>query len=112
VPSSRRAARLLTAQAGLLSRADQRLVTALIARSRDIRDAADLANAFANSFSASVETAPLQELESGGRLTDAVLTGPLLPALSREILERMRAGRPLARVHVGATDGRLDYAFG
>jgi type VI secretion system protein VasG len=51
------------------------------------------------------------ELESGGRMIDAILTGTLLPAVSREILERMRAGRPLARVHVGATDGRLDYAF-
>jgi type VI secretion system protein VasG len=51
------------------------------------------------------------ELESGGRMIDAILTGTLLPAVSREILERMRAGRPLARVHVGATNGRLDYAF-
>ena len=51
------------------------------------------------------------ELESGGRMIDAMLTGTLLPAISREILERMRERRPLARVHVGATDGRLDYAF-
>ena len=44
-------------------------------------------------------------------MIDAMLTGTLLPAISREILERMRERRPLARVHVGATDGRLDYAF-
>jgi transposase len=47
VPSSRRAARLLTAQAGLLNRADQRFATTLTALSPDIRDAADLANGFA-----------------------------------------------------------------
>ncbi len=47
VPSSRRAARLLTAQAGPLNRADQRFVTTLTALSPDIREAADLANGFA-----------------------------------------------------------------
>ena len=51
------------------------------------------------------------EQESGGRMIDAILTGTLLPRVSREILERLRAERPIARVHVGAVDGDLAYAF-
>ncbi|WP_372623341.1 type VI secretion system ATPase TssH [Falsiroseomonas sp.] len=51
------------------------------------------------------------ETESGARMVDAILTGTLLPAVSREILMRLRERRPLARVHVGAADGRLTYAF-
>lgn len=51
------------------------------------------------------------ELESGGRMIDAILTGTLLPRVSREILERLRAQTPIARVHVGAADGDLTYAF-
>jgi transposase len=47
VPSSRRAARLLTTQAASLSQADQRFIVALAALSPDIREAADLANGFA-----------------------------------------------------------------
>jgi transposase len=47
VPSSRRAARLLTTEAASLSQADRRFVTALVALSPDIREAADLANGFA-----------------------------------------------------------------
>ncbi|MBL6458654.1 type VI secretion system ATPase TssH [Belnapia sp. T6] len=51
------------------------------------------------------------EAESGGRMIDGILTGTLLPAMSREILERLRDGRPLTRIHVGVADGRLVYAF-
>jgi type VI secretion system protein VasG len=51
------------------------------------------------------------ELESGGRMIDAILTGTLLPAVSREILKRISAERPLARVHVGVTGDHLDYVF-
>ena len=52
------------------------------------------------------------ELESGGRMIDAILTGTLLPRISREILGRLRAERPLARVHVGvAADGDFTYDF-
>jgi transposase len=46
VPSSRRAARLLTTPAASLSAADRRLVAALIARSPEIGTAAELAQAF------------------------------------------------------------------
>ena len=46
MPSSRRAARLLTTPAASLSAADRRLVAALIARSPEIGTAAGLAQAF------------------------------------------------------------------
>ena len=51
------------------------------------------------------------ELESGGRMIDAILTGTLLPAISREILMRLRARQPLTRIHAGVTDGQFSYAF-
>jgi len=51
------------------------------------------------------------ELESGGRMIDSILTGTLLPAVSREILERMRRQEPLAKVQLGAADGAFTYAF-
>jgi transposase len=47
VPSSRRAARLLTTEAASLNQADRRFVEILAALSPDVRDAADLANGFA-----------------------------------------------------------------
>jgi len=51
------------------------------------------------------------ELESGGRMIDSILTGTLLPAVSREVLKRISSRQPLARVHVGVTGDRLDYVF-
>jgi type VI secretion system protein VasG len=51
------------------------------------------------------------ELESGGRMIDSILTGTLLPAVSREILERMRTQAALSRVQVGVADGQFTYAF-
>ena len=51
------------------------------------------------------------ELESGGRMIDSILTGTLLPAVSREILERMRRQEPLAKVQVGVDGGSFTYAF-
>jgi type VI secretion system protein VasG len=51
------------------------------------------------------------EVESGGRMVDAILTGSVLPAISREILTRLRDGRPLARVVLGGGDGGFTYSF-
>ena len=51
------------------------------------------------------------ETESGARMIDAILTATLLPAVAREILERLRTRQPLVRVHVGATEGHLTYGF-
>jgi len=41
------------------------------------------------------------ELESGGRMIDAILTNTVLPAISRELLTRLMAGTPPTRVRVG-----------
>jgi type VI secretion system protein VasG len=51
------------------------------------------------------------EIESGGRMVEAILAGSVMPAVSREILGRLRDGRPMARVALGAGDGGFTYAF-
>ncbi|HMV38043.1 type VI secretion system ATPase TssH [Plasticicumulans sp.] len=51
------------------------------------------------------------ELESGGRMIDAILTNTMLPDISREFLERMMEGQPVTRVHVSVRDGEFAYAF-
>ncbi|MCK7513618.1 MAG: hypothetical protein MZV70_62740 [Desulfobacterales bacterium] len=40
------------------------------------------------------------ELESGGRMIDAILTNTVLPRMSEEFLRRMMEGRAIERVHV------------
>ncbi|MCA9137534.1 MAG: type VI secretion system ATPase TssH [Planctomycetales bacterium] len=51
------------------------------------------------------------ELESGGRMIDAILTNTVLPKISGEFLTRMMEGNPAKRVHVQVTDGEFDYSF-
>jgi len=51
------------------------------------------------------------ELESGGRMIDALLTNTVLPAMSAEFLGRMVQGRPLARVALSAADGEFAYRY-
>ena len=52
------------------------------------------------------------ELESGGRMIDAILTQTLLPDISREFLNRLVAGTPIRKVHVLAgSDGSFLYQF-
>ena len=51
------------------------------------------------------------ELESGGRMVDAILTQTLLPEISREFLNRMLEGQIPARVHVGVQDANFAYTF-
>jgi type VI secretion system protein VasG len=51
------------------------------------------------------------ELESGGRMIDAILTNSLLPSISQEILERMMAGSNVERIHVLVKDGEFNYQF-
>lgn len=51
------------------------------------------------------------EVESGGRMIDAILTGTLLPDISREILRRLRDRQPLTGIHVGVDAGELRYEF-
>ena len=51
------------------------------------------------------------ELESGGRMIDAILTNTVLPSISEELLKRMMEGNPVERVHVGVKDGEFSYEF-
>ncbi len=51
------------------------------------------------------------ELESGGRMIDAILTNTVLPKISEEFLKRMIEAKPIARVHVKVENGEFGYAF-
>ncbi len=51
------------------------------------------------------------ELESGGRMIDAILTNTLLPRISQEILGRLGEGRPVARVAVSTQADDFTYKF-
>jgi type VI secretion system protein VasG len=51
------------------------------------------------------------EPESGGRMIDAILTNALLPAISRELLQRIAAGEPTKTIGVSVKDAEFAYAF-
>ena len=51
------------------------------------------------------------EIESGGRMIDAILTNTLLPELSRQVLNRKLEGAPLSRVTVTGSDAGFAYTF-
>ncbi|NOR69781.1 MAG: type VI secretion system ATPase TssH [Methylomarinum sp.] len=51
------------------------------------------------------------ELESGGRMIDAILTNTMLPSISTEFLTRMMEGKSIERVHVSVADGEFSYQF-
>ncbi|SIT35772.1 Protein ClpV1 [Paraburkholderia piptadeniae] len=51
------------------------------------------------------------ELESGGRMIDAILTNTLLPHISNEFLTRMMNGTTVSKVQIGARDGEFVYTF-
>ena len=51
------------------------------------------------------------ELESGGRMIDAILTNTLLPELSRQVLNRKLEGTPLTKVTVTGTPDGFAYTF-
>ena len=51
------------------------------------------------------------ELESGGRMIDAILTNTLLPRISQEFLLRMMASEPIERVHISVQDGEFGFSF-
>jgi type VI secretion system protein VasG len=52
-----------------------------------------------------------QELESGGRMIDAIVTNTMLPDISGEFLRRMMAGDDVKRVAIDVADGNFTYAF-
>jgi type VI secretion system protein VasG len=51
------------------------------------------------------------EVESGGRMIDAILTNTVLPAISREFLTRTMDGRALSGVRLGVAGGDFVYEF-
>jgi type VI secretion system protein VasG len=51
------------------------------------------------------------QLDSGGRMIDAILTNSVLPRISTEVLTRVLDGRTIAGVHVGAQGEEFTYAF-
>jgi ATPases with chaperone activity, ATP-binding subunit len=51
------------------------------------------------------------ELESGGRMVDAMLTNTLLPEISRELLARLMQGSSAQRVEVAVKDGTFAYNY-
>jgi len=52
-----------------------------------------------------------QELESGGRMIDAIVTNTMLPDISAEFLRRMMEGRDVEKVEIDVKDGEFAYAF-
>jgi type VI secretion system protein VasG len=51
------------------------------------------------------------EVESGGRMIDAILTNTVLPAISREFLTRTMSGAALNGVRLAVADGDFAYRF-
>ncbi len=52
-----------------------------------------------------------QELESGGRMIDAIVTNTMLPDISAEFLRRMMEGQEVSKVVIDVTDGEFTYGF-
>jgi type VI secretion system protein VasG len=51
------------------------------------------------------------EVESGGRMIDAILTNTVLPALSQEYLKRTMDGQALNGIQLKVTNGDFEYRF-
>lgn len=51
------------------------------------------------------------EVESGGRMIDAILTNTLLPQISVELLTRQMDGQPTKSIQVSAPEGQFAYAY-
>jgi type VI secretion system protein VasG len=47
--------------------------------------------------------------DSGGRMVDNIVTNTLLPALSRQILNKAIAGEEIAEARVEVKDGEFGY---
>ena len=51
------------------------------------------------------------ELDSGGRMIDAILTNTVLPKISIEFLTRLVDGKAIEKVHVQVVEGDFGYVF-
>jgi len=49
------------------------------------------------------------EVESGGRMIDAILTNTILPRISEEYLSRVVTGRPLGAITLGVRNGEFSF---
>jgi type VI secretion system protein VasG len=56
-------------------------------------------------------TSRCTELESGGRMIDAILTNTVLPQISRAFLESLAAGATLEGMDLEVEDGEFSYRF-
>jgi len=56
-------------------------------------------------------TSRCNEVESGGRVIDAILTGTVLPRISREYLTRLTQGGSIEKVALTVKDGDFEYGF-
>jgi type VI secretion system protein VasG len=56
-------------------------------------------------------TSRCTEVESGGRMIDAVLTNTLLPEVSRQLLLRTLDGRSIGKVGITTRDNAFEYSF-
>ncbi|KIC35174.1 type VI secretion system ATPase TssH [Leisingera sp. ANG-M7] len=52
-----------------------------------------------------------QELDSGGRMIDAIVTNTMLPEISNEFLRRLMEGAEVEKVAIDVKDGEFTYAF-
>ncbi|KIC07970.1 ATPase AAA [Leisingera sp. ANG-M1] len=52
-----------------------------------------------------------QELDSGGRMIDAIVTNTMLPEISNEFLRRLMEGGEVKKVAVDVKDGEFTYGF-
>ena len=52
-----------------------------------------------------------QELESGGRMIDAIVTNTMLPEISAEFLRRMMEGKEISKVALDVSDNEFTYSF-
>jgi type VI secretion system protein VasG len=52
-----------------------------------------------------------QELESGGRMIDAIVTNTMLPDISAEFLKRMLEGKEINGVAIDIAEGEFAYSF-
>ena len=51
------------------------------------------------------------ELDSGARAIDAIITRQMLPAIGKELLERLMDNKTIAKVDVGVKDSEFVYQF-
>ena len=53
----------------------------------------------------------MSEVESGGRMIDAILTHSVLPGISREYLSRLASGSPLTGISLSAAQDEFAFDF-